>query len=67
MVVTGAFLFAVSLSINLATILRANFSECARNSDLASRACWAEIRSWILLVGAVLIALISGDGLLCCV
>jgi hypothetical protein len=58
MVVTGAFLFAVSLTINLATILRANFSECAR-SDLASRACWAEIRSWILLMGAALIAVMA--------
>ena len=55
MLVIRVFLFAVSLSINLATISRAESSECARISDLASaRARWAAIRGWMLLIGAAL-------------
>jgi hypothetical protein len=66
MLVMLVFLFAVSLLANLATISRAAFSECARISDLASaRARWAEIRSWVLLVGATLcvalVAMLSGS------
>ena len=52
------FLFAISLSINLATISRTISSECARISDLASaRARWAASRGWILLGAALCIAL----------
>src|SRR6266852_3205519 len=66
MLVRGVFLFAVSLSINLATISRAETSVCTRISDLASaRARWAEIRGWMLLVGAALcialVAMLSGS------
>jgi len=59
--VIGVFLFAVSLSINLATISRAETSVCTRISDLASaRARWAAIRGWMLLIGAALcIALVA--------
>ena len=51
------FLLAVSLSIKLATISR----ERTRISELASdRARWAEIRGWMLLIGAGLcIALVA--------
>ena len=61
MLVIGVFLFAVSLSINLATISRAETSVCTRISDLASaRARWAAIRGWMLLIGATLcIALVA--------
>jgi hypothetical protein len=60
------FLLAVSLSINLATISRTKSSERARISDRASdRARWAEIRGWMLLVGAglciALVAMLSGS------
>src|SRR5260370_9193013 len=66
MLVIGVFLFAVSLSINLATISRAETSVCTRISDPASaRARWAEIRGWMLLVGAALcialVAMLSGS------
>src|SRR5258707_1861397 len=66
MLVIGVFLFAVSLSINLATISRAETSVCTRISDLASaRARWAAIRGWMLLVGAALcialVAMLSGS------
>ena len=58
MLVIRMFLFAVSLSINLAAILRAESSECARISDLAyARARWAAIRGLTLLSGALCIAL----------
>jgi hypothetical protein len=57
-------LFAASLSINLATISRAETPECARISDLAS-ARWAAIRGWMLLIGAALCialaAMLSGS------
>jgi len=36
MLMIRLFLFAVSISINLATISRVESSECARISDLAS-------------------------------
>jgi hypothetical protein len=54
-------LFALSLSINLATISRLEISERARISDLTSaHVRWAEIRGWMLLVGAALcIALVA--------
>jgi len=66
MLVMLVFLFAVSLLANLATISRAAFSECARISDPASaRARWAEVRGWMLLVGAALcialVAMLSGS------
>lgn len=59
-------LFALSLSINLATISRLETSECVRISDLASaRARWAAIRGWMLLIGAALcialVAMLSGS------
>ena len=59
-------LFAVSLSINLATISRLETSERARSSDLASaRPYWAAIRGWMLLIGAgfciALVAMLSGS------
>lgn len=55
------FLFAVSLSINLATISRAVSSECARISDLAS-ACarWAATQGWMLLGAAALCIALPG-------
>jgi hypothetical protein len=70
MVVIGLFLFAVSLSIYLATISRAKSSRCGGNSDLASvRARCAEIRSSMLLKGAalciVLVAMLSGSAYAC--
>src|SRR3954471_24149102 len=66
MLVMPVFLFAVSLLANLATISRTVFSECARISNRASdRARWAEIRGWMLLVGAglgiALAAMLSGS------
>jgi len=55
------FLFAVSLSINLATISRAVSSECARISDLASaRARWAATQGWMLLGTAALCIALPG-------
>jgi hypothetical protein len=61
MFVIPVFLLAVSLSINLATISRAESSKRTRISDLASdRARWAEIRGCMLLIGAALcIALVA--------
>ena len=53
MFVIPVFLLAVSLSISLAKISRTKSSERARISDRASdRTRWAEIRGWMLLVGA---------------
>src|SRR5712675_801152 len=61
MLMIRVFLFAVSLSINLATISRAESSECARISDLASaRARWAATRGWMLLGGAALCIALPG-------
>ena len=55
MLMVGVLLFAVSLSMDLATISRAETSVCNRISDLASaRARWAAIRGWKLLFGATL-------------
>src|ERR1700681_4461378 len=55
------FLFAVSLSINRATISRAVSSECARISDLASaRARWAATQGWMLLCSAALCIALPG-------
>lgn len=61
MFVIPVFLLAVSLSIKLATNSRAESSERTRISELASdRARWAEIRGWMLLIGAALcIALVA--------
>jgi hypothetical protein len=61
MFVIRGFLFAVSLSINLATISRAESSECASLCDLASaRARWVATRCWMLLgVAALWIALLG--------
>jgi len=66
MFVIPVFLLAVSLSIGLATVSRTKSSERARISDRASdRARWAEIRGWMLLVGAGLciasVAVLSGS------
>jgi hypothetical protein len=66
MLVIPVFLLAVSLSIGLAKVSRAKSSERARISDRASdRARWAEIRGWMLLVGAglciALVAMLSGS------
>ena len=66
MFVIPMFLLAASLSINLAKISRTKSSERARISDRASdRARWAEIRGWMLLVGAglciALVAMLSGS------
>jgi hypothetical protein len=66
MFVIPVFLLAVSLSIGLATISRSKSSERTRISDRASdRARWAEIRGWLLLVGAglgiALVAMLSGS------
>jgi hypothetical protein len=61
MLVIRVFLFAVSLSINLATISRAESSECARISDLASaRARWAATRGWMPLRAAALCIALPG-------
>ena len=61
MLVIRVFLFAVSLSINLATISRAESSECACISDLASaRARWAATRGWMLLRAAALCIALPG-------
>src|ERR1700730_12154682 len=55
------FLFAVSLSINLATISRAVSSACARISDLASaRARRAATQGWMLLGAAALCIALPG-------
>lgn len=59
-------LFALSLSINLATISRLETSECVRISDLAcARARWTVIRGWMLLIGTALCialgAMLSGS------
>jgi hypothetical protein len=61
MFVIPLFLLAASRSIKLATTPRAEFSERTRISELASdRARWAEIRGWMLLIGAALcIALVA--------
>ena len=66
MFVIPLFLLAASLSINLAKISRTKSSERTRISDRASdRARWAEIRGWMLLVGAglciALVAMLSGS------
>ena len=66
MFVIPLFLLAASLSINRATISRTKSSERTRISDVASdRARWAEIRGWMLLVGAglciALVAILSGS------
>ena len=65
MFVIPVFLLAVSLSLGLATVSRTKSSERARISDRASRARWAEIRGWMLLVGAglclALVAMLSGS------
>ena len=66
MFVIPVFLLAVSLSLNLATISRGRSSARARIADRASdRARWAEIRGWMLLVGAglciALVAMLSGS------
>jgi hypothetical protein len=66
MFVIPVFLLAVSLSISLARASRTKSSEWARISDRASdRARWAEIRGWMLLVGAglciALVAMLSGS------
>jgi len=61
MLVIRVFLFAVSLSVNLATISRAESSECARIFDLASaRARWAATRGWMLLRAAALCIALPG-------
>jgi hypothetical protein len=61
MLVIRVFLFAVSLSINPATISRAESSECARISNLASaRARWAATRGWMLLRAAALCIALPG-------
>ncbi len=61
MLVIRVFLFTFSLSINLATISRAESSECARISDPAS-ACarWAATRGWMLLRAAALCIALPG-------
>jgi hypothetical protein len=66
MFVIPVFLLAVSLSISLAKVSRTESSERARISDRASdRARWAEIRGWMLLVGAglciALVAMLTGS------
>ena len=66
MFVIPLFLLAASLSINLAKISRTKSSERTHISDVASdRARWAEIRGWMLLVGAglciALVAMLSGS------
>jgi hypothetical protein len=66
MFVIPVFLLAVSLSLNLATISRSRSSERTRIADrISDRARWAEIRGWMLLVGAglciALVAMLSGS------
>ena len=66
MFVIPVYLLAVSLLINLATISRVEPSERIRISRGASnRARWAEVRGWMLLVGAglciALMAVLSGS------
>jgi hypothetical protein len=61
MLVIRGFLFAVSLSINLATISSAESPECARISDLAAvRARPATTRGWMLLGVAALCSALLG-------
>src|SRR5437667_5001267 len=61
MLMIRVFLFAASLSINGATIARAESSECARISDLSSaRARWAAPRDWTLLRTAALCIALPG-------
>src|SRR5437660_3579216 len=61
MLMRRVFLFAASLSINLATISWAESSECARISDLGSaRARWAPTRGWMLLGAAALCIALPG-------
>jgi hypothetical protein len=65
MLVMRLFLFAISRSINLATISRRESSECARISDLASaRARWAATRDWMLGGAALCIALTAAVAML---
>lgn len=66
MFVIRGFLFAVSLSINLATMSRAESSECARSCDVASaRTGWAATRGWMLHgVAALFIALLGTAAML---
>jgi hypothetical protein len=64
--VIPVYLLAVSLLINLATISRVESVKRTRISDQASdRAYWAELRGWMLLVGAglciLLVAMLSGS------
>jgi len=66
MFVIPVLLLAVSLAISLAKVSRTKSSEQARISDRASdRARWADIRGWMLLVGAglciALVAMLSGS------
>ena len=66
MFVIPLFLLTASLSINRATISRTKSWERTHISDVASdRARWAEIRGWMLLVGAglciALVAMLSGS------
>jgi hypothetical protein len=65
MLAMRVFLFAISRSINLAAISRAESSECARLSYLASaRAHWAATRDWMLRGGALCIALTAAATML---
>lgn len=61
MFVIGSFLFAVSLSMTLAKMSKAESSECARSCDVAAaRACWAATPGWMLHgLAAVCIALLG--------
>jgi hypothetical protein len=66
MFVIPALLLAASLAINLATTSRTESSKRTRISGRASdRARWAEIRGWMLLIGAALcialVAMLSGS------
>src|SRR3954470_8830617 len=66
MFVIRGFLLAVSVSINLATMLRAESSECARSGDVASaRSRWVATRGWMLHgVAALCIALLGPAAML---
>src|SRR3954447_4821818 len=66
MFVIRGFLLAVSVSINLATMLTAESSECARSGDPASaRSRWAANRGWMLHgVAALCIALLGPAAML---
>jgi len=66
MFVIPVYLLAVLLLINLATISRVEPSERIRfSSRTSNRARWAEVRGWMLLVGAglciALMAVLSGS------